>query len=85
MLLSADSFEEGVEGALATQGLGQGVQVGLWAALVEVASGLAAAARGEEVVVRRAVLEEEEQRVQRVLAVQLGGTSSSGGQRCDSR
>ena len=46
----------------------------LRAALVEVAPGLAAAARGEEVGVRRAVLEAEGQRVQRALAVRLRAT-----------
>ena len=46
MLLSADLFEEGGEGALAAQGLGQEVEGGLRAALVEVAPGLAAAALG---------------------------------------
>ena len=55
------------------------------AALVEVAPGLVAAARGEEVGVRRAVLEAEEQRGQRGLAVRLRATSSSGEQRRDSR
>ena len=74
-----------VEGALAAQTLGQEVEGALRAALVEVAPGLVAAARGEEVGVRRSVLEAEEQRGQRGLAVQLRVTSSSGGQRRDSR
>ena len=85
MLLSADSFEEGAEGALAAQGLGQEVEGALHAALVEVAPGISAAARGEEVGVQRAVLEAEGQRVQRGLAVRLRATSSSGEQRRDSR
>ena len=85
MLLSADSFEEGAEGALAAQGLGQVVEGALRAALVEVAPGLAAAARGEEVGVRRTVLEAEGQFVQRGLAVRLRATSLSCEQRRDSR
>ena len=56
MLLFADSFEEGAEDALASQGLGDEVEGALRATLVEVAPGLAAAARGEGVNVRRAVL-----------------------------
>ena len=59
MVLPAHSFEEWAEGALAAQGLGQEVEGVLRAALVEVALGLVAAARGEEAGVRRAVLEEE--------------------------
>ena len=74
VLSSADSFEEGGEGALAAQGLGQEVEGGLRAALVEVAPGLAVAARGEEVAVRRAVLEAGGQHVQRGLAVRLRAT-----------
>ena len=67
------------------QTLGQEVEGALRAALVEVAPGLVAAARGEEMGVRRAVLEVEGQRGQRGLAVRLRVTSSSGGQRRDSR
>ena len=66
-------------------GLGQEVEEALRAALVEVAPGLVEAAPREEVGVRRAVLETEEQRGQRGLAVRLRATSSSGGQRRDSR
>ena len=69
--MPADSFEEGAEGALAAQTLGQEVEVALRAALVEVAPGLVAAARGEEVGVRRTILEAEERRDQRGLAVRL--------------
>ena len=58
MVLPANSFEEWAEGALAAQGLGQEVEGALRVALVQVALGLAAAARGEEAGVRRAVLEE---------------------------
>ena len=65
--------------------LGPEVEGALRAALVEVAPGLVVAARGEEMGVRRAVLEAEGQRGQRGLAVQLHVTSSSGGQRRDSR
>ena len=83
--MPADSFEEGAECALAAQTLGQEVEGALRAALVEVAPGLVAAARGEEVGVRRAVLELEGQRGQWELAVRLRVTSSSGGQRRDSR
>ena len=83
--MPSDLFEEGAEGALAAQMLRQEVEKALRAALVEVAPGLVAAARGEEVGVRRAVLEAEDQRAQRGLAVQLRVTSSSGGQRRDSR
>ena len=83
--MPADSFEEGAEGALAAQTLRQEVEGALRAALVEVAPELVAAARGEEVSERRAVLEVEGQRGQRRLAVQLRVTSSSGGQRRDSR
>ena len=85
MLLRADSFEEGVEGALAARGLEQEVEGALRVALAEVAPGLAVAARSKEVDVRRAVLEAEGQRGQRGLTVQLRVTSSSGGQRRDSR
>ena len=85
MLLSADLFEKGAEGALAAQRLDKEMEGALRAALVEVAPGLAAAARGEEVGVRRGVLEAERQRVQRGLAVRLRATSSSGEQRRDSR
>ena len=85
MVLPAHSFEEWAEGALAAQGLGQEVEEVLRAALVKVALGLAAAARGEDSGVRRAVLEEGGQRVQRGLAVQLRPTSSSDGQRRDSQ
>ena len=56
--MPAHSFEEWTEGALTAQGLGQEVEGALRAALVEVALGLAAAARREEAGVRRAVLEE---------------------------
>ena len=83
--MHADSFEEGAESALAAQTLGQEVEGALRAALVEVAPGLVAAARGEEVGVRLAILEAEERRGQRGLAVRLRVTSSSGGQRRDSR
>ena len=65
--------------------LGQEVEGALRAALVEVAPGLVVAAPGEEVGVRRAVLEAEGQRGQRGLAVRLRATSSSDGQRHDSR
>ena len=64
MVLPAHSFEEWAEGALAAQGLGQEVEGVLRAALVEVALGLAAAARWEEAGVPLAVLEEGGQRVQ---------------------
>ena len=84
MHFSADSFEEGAEGALAAQWLRQEVEGVLRTALVEVAPGLAAAARGD-VGVRRSVLEAEGQRVQRGLAVRLRATSSSCEQRRDSR
>ena len=83
--MPADSFEEGAQDALVAPGLGQGVEGALRAALVEVAPGLVAAARGEEVGVRRAVLEVDKQRGQRGLAVRLRVTSSSGGQRRDLR
>ena len=83
--MPADSYEEGAEDALVAPGLGQEMEGALRAALVEVAPGLVAAARGEEVGVRRAVLEAEGQRGQRGLAVRLRTTSSSGGQRRDSR
>ena len=83
--MPADSFEGGAEDALVAPELGQEVEWALRAALVEVAPGLVAAARGEGVGVRRAVLEAEEQRGQRGLAVRLRATSSSGGQRRDSR
>ena len=83
--MPAHSFEEKVEEALAARGLEQEVEGALRVALAEVAPGLAVAARGDEVNVRRAVLKEEGQRVQRGLAVQLHATSSSGGQRRDSR
>ena len=83
--MPADSFEEGVEKAPAPRGLEQEVAEALRVALAEVAPGLVAAARGEEVGVRRVVLEAEGQRVQQELAVQLSATSSSGGQRRDSR
>ena len=56
----------------------------LRAALVEVAPGLAAAARGEKLGVRHAALEAEGQRVQRGLDVRLRASSSSGEQRRDS-
>ena len=85
VLLPADLFEEEIEGALAARGLEQEVEGALRVALAEVAPVLVAAARKEEVGVRRAVLEAERQRVQQVLAVQLNTTSSSGGQRRDSR
>ena len=85
MLLSADLFEEGAEGALAAQGLDNEVKGTLRATLVEVGLGLAAAARGEEVGVRRAFFKAEGQRVQRRLAVRLRATSSSVEQRRDSR
>ena len=65
-------------------GLGQEVEGALRAALVEIALGLVAAARGEEVGVRHAVLEAKGQRGHRGLAVQLRATSSNGGQRRDS-
>ena len=81
----ADLFEEGAEGALAAQGLDKEGDKALRASLVEVAPGLAAAARGEEVDVRRAVLEAKWQHLQRGLAVQLRATSSSNEQRRDSR
>ena len=83
--MPAYSFEEGAEDALVAPGLGQEVEGALRAALVEVASGLVVAERGEEVGVRRAVLEAEEQLGQRGLAVRLRATSSNGGQRRDSR
>ena len=83
--MPAESFEEGAEDALVAPWLGQEVEGALRAALVEVAPGLVAAARGEEVGVRRAVLETEKQRGQRGLAVRLRATSLSGGQRRDSR
>ena len=57
--LAYDSFEEGAEGALAAHTLGQEVEGALRAALVEVAPGFVAAARGEEVGVRRAILKAE--------------------------
>ena len=85
VLLPADSFEEGAGDALVAPWLGQEVEGALRAELVEVAFGLVAAARGEEVGVRRAVLEAEGQRGQRGLAVRLRATSSSDGQRRDSR
>ena len=66
-------------------GLGQEVEGALRAALVEVAPGLVTAARKEEVGVWRAVLEVEGKHGQRGLAVRLRVTSSSGGQRHDSR
>ena len=83
--MPADSFKEGAEGALAAQTLGQEVEGALRAALVEVAPGLVAAARGEEVGVRRAILEAEERRGQRGLAARLRVTLSNGEQRRDSR
>ena len=83
--MPADSFEEGAEDALVAPGLAREVEGALRAALIEVAPGLVVAARGEEVGFRRAVLEAEEQRGQRELAVWLRATSSSGGQRRDSR
>ena len=83
--MPADLFEEGVEGAMAARGLEQEVDGALRVALAEFAPGLAVAARGEKVDVRRTVLGEGGQRVQRELAVQLRATSSSGGQRRDSR
>ena len=85
MVLPAHSFEEWAEGALAAQGLGQEVEGALRAALVDLAPGPVAAARGEEAGVRRAVLEEGGQRVQRGLVMQLRATSSSDGQRRDSQ
>ena len=85
MVLPADLFEKWAEGALAAQGLGQEVEGALRSALVEVALGLAAAARGEQAGVRRAVLEEGGQRVQRGLALRPRATSSSDGQRRDSQ
>ena len=83
--MPADSVEEGAEDALVAPGPGQEVEGALRAALVKVAPGLVAAAGGEEVGVRRAVLEVEGQRGQQELAVRLRVTSSSGGQRRDSR
>ena len=83
--MPADSFKEGVEGALAARGLEQEVAGALRVALTEIAPGLVAAKRGEEINVRRAELRERKQRVQRELAVQLRATSSSGGQRRYSR
>ena len=68
MVLPADLFEKWAAGALAAQGLGQEVEGALRAALVEVALGLAAAARGVKAGVRRAVLEEDGQRMLRGLA-----------------
>ena len=85
MVLPAHSFEEWADCTLAVQWLGQKVEGVLLNALIEVAPGLAAAARGEKVGVRRAVLEEGGQRVQRGLAVRLRPTSSSDGQRRDSQ
>ena len=85
VFLPAASFEERAEDALVAPGLAREVEGALRAALVEVAPGLVVAARGEEVGVRCAVLEAEEQRGQRGLAVRLRATSSSDGQRRDSR
>ena len=67
--MTAHSFEDWAEGALVAQGLGKEVEGVLRTVLVEVAPGLAAAARQEEAGVRRAVLEE-------------GGSACSGDLRC---
>ena len=83
--MPADSLEERAEDALVAPGLAQEVEGALRAALVEVETGVVVTAREEKVGVRRAVLEAEEQRGQRELAVQLRATSSSDGQRRDSR